>query len=48
MVNLQKNRGEYGNISTNWVACYVTINYAIYFDRFGVVYVLKEIKNMVI
>ena len=36
---------EYELIGTRWIALYVNSNNIIYFDRFGVVYILQEIKK---
>ena len=41
------NLGEYKSIGTDWIALYVNENnYAIYFDKFGVEHIPKEIYIM--
>ena len=41
------NLDEYSDIGTQWVALYVSNNYATYFDGFGVEHILKEIKTFI-
>ena len=41
------NLDEYSNIGTHWIALYALINNVIYFNRFGVEHILKEIKKFI-
>ena len=41
------NLDEYKSIGTNWIALYVNGNNIIYFDRFGVEHIPKEIKTFI-
>ena len=38
---------EYENTGTHWIAFYVKNNKVIYFDSFGVEYILKEVKKFI-
>ena len=38
---------EYSDIGTHWIALYVNTKIAIYFDRFGVEHIPKEIKKFI-
>ena len=42
------NLDEYENTGTHWVALFVKINEAIYFDSFGIEHIPKEINNSLI
>ena len=41
------NRDEFKSIETHWIALYVHGNNLIYFDRFGVEQIPKEIKKFI-
>ena len=41
------NLDEYADVGTHWIAFYVKNNEVIYFDRFGVEHVAKEIKRFI-
>ena len=38
------NLDEYANVSTHWIALFCKKNEIVYFDSFGVEYILEEIK----
>ena len=41
------NLDEYADVGTHWIAFYIKDNEVIYFDRFGVEYIPKEIKRFI-
>ena len=41
------NLDEYENTGTHWIALFVKINEAIYFDSFGIEYIPKEINKFI-
>ena len=41
------NLDEYENMSTHWVALFVKPKYKVYFDRFGIEHIPKEIKHAI-
>ena len=41
------NRGEYADVCTHWIALSNSNIEIIYFDRFGLEHVPKEIKNFI-
>ena len=42
------NLDEYSDIRTHWIALYASDNNVTYFDSFGVEYIPKEIKTLII
>ena len=42
------NLDEYSDLVTHWIALHSLNNNVTYFDSFGVEYILKEIKTLVI
>ena len=41
------NSDEYENTGTHWIALFVKINEAVYFDSFGIEYIPKEINKFI-
>ena len=41
------NLDEYESIGTHWIALYLNAGNVIYFDRFGVEYIPKEIRQFI-
>ena len=41
------NLDEYKSILTHWITLYVNVNNIVYFDRFGVEHIPKEIKKII-
>ena len=41
------NLDEYANVGTHWIALFCKKNEIVYFDSFGVEYILEEIKDFI-